>query len=150
MRKFTLVSAAALLSIVLVGVMAMSEPPDPRQNPNSLETVEEDGAKTQLDVLKKKLPGIMAAWLKDRSYLDKNYQAKLRVARRTSPTTAKVTFFLEYHDPKQPDARKSDELVSIFLSFCDGAWTATSVKATCDLLGRDQFLMLAIDEAGDK
>jgi hypothetical protein len=105
-------------------------------------------AAAKLSVLKKRLPTILADWNKKHSpYGDQDYNPKLRFIRRTSPTTAKITFLMEN---KSYDAPRN--LVSIYLSYCDGAWTTTRKEVEWQCSNVDwanhqlRYLMLAIDE----
>jgi hypothetical protein len=164
MRKYGLLLAAAVLILVVLFPLRSQQPAKPKPPPGLLSpatdgycalpaspTDARDEPLAKLEELKKRLPGIMATWLNDEINDGKNYQPKLRVARRTSQTTAKVTFSLEYHDSESHKVQFT-ELVSIYLSFCDGLWTTTEVKETRNFARPVEAhrLMLAIDESGNK
>jgi hypothetical protein len=111
-------------------------------------------AAEKLDVLKKHLPSMLEDWNKHNYFFgDDKHITKLRFIRCTSPTTAKLTFVLEY---KEEADRNSRQIVSIYLQYYDGAWTTTSKEVEWETSNpenanrRLHHLMLLIDEFGQK
>lgn len=102
-------------------------------------------AATKLNELKSKLPKLTEDWAK-RSF-DGPWPAdwtKVQVARRTSPTTAKITVLLSTN-------RDNESLVTMHLSYFEGAWTVVRHEAELRgfFAGREKYLlalMLAIDQ----
>jgi hypothetical protein len=121
-------------------------------------------AKAKLEVLKKRFPTIVATWVRKHSPVFSGlgegtyqYTAKVRFIRRTSATTAKITFALE--DPRElRDEDNTGGLVSIYLSYYDGLWTTTRMESVLGSRMKPylsdekvrRYLLLAIDEMGDK
>jgi hypothetical protein len=143
MLKYGLLAAMASLTLMFVS------PPKVRADPGQLE----DEAKAKLETLKKRFPGIVAAWHEEHG--EKDYKAKVAVFRRTGPTEAKATIRMEYTGPWNDRCPWCDNFVSIYLRYCDGAWTTTNFTATWNLQPEYRnrtvhFLLLAIDELGDK
>jgi hypothetical protein len=98
-----------------------------------------------LEELKKRLPGVVAAWAKEHWYKD---AVKVRLVRQIGPDEAKITLQCHY----QP---KYYELLTIYLRYYGGHWTTTRFDATWDAKDTHankavRFLMLAIDESGGK
>ena len=103
-------------------------------------------ARKGLESLRKRLPGVVAAWAKERWY--KGDPVRLRLVRRVGPAEAKLTL-------RMGDDPKTDELLTIYLRYHDGLWTTTRFESTWE--GRSsfndraaRFLMLGIDESGSK
>ena len=103
-------------------------------------------ARKGLEALRKRLPGVVASWAKERWHKDD--PVRLRLVRRVGPAEAKLTL-------RMGDDPKTDQLLTIYLRFHDGLWTTTRFESTWE--GRSsfndraaRFLMLAIDEAAEK
>ena len=88
--------------------------------------------------MKKRLPGILERWKKDHNPLpgvknwdgtELSYTITIRTGRRTSPTTAKITFLMEYNSVAAPALTEWAGIVSIYLSYFDGVWTSTGMEA---------------------
>jgi hypothetical protein len=159
MRRPRLSSAVAVLAlaVALVPTVVAAD-----------EKLEAEAA-AKLNQLKKRLPGILREWHKNYPPVreeqyglgepeQKPYKVtlKLRFVRRTSPTTAKITFLLETRWPELKIVN-TEQLISIYLSYYDGVWTTTGMEVagfTREVeYARDQvrrYLMLAIDELDEK
>src|SRR5262245_298845 len=99
-------------------------------------------AKQKLEILKKKMPDVVAKWVKGGGFA-----GSLRVAKQLDHNTAKLVYLLD-----QNGARP--EGFTIYLSFYNACWSTTHYKATwtdeshcVDLNRAVWLLMLAIDEA---
>jgi hypothetical protein len=144
MRQFT------SLSVVTTFVLAVVFVPNVVAESDKLDVE----AAEKLVVLKKRLPSILEDWNKSSNPFGRTDQnASVRFIRRTSPTTAKLTFVLEHK--KDPDAYPR-QIVSIYLHYFDQAWTTTSKDVDWETSNPEHAnrqlhrLMLAIDELGQK
>jgi hypothetical protein len=111
-------------------------------------------AREKFEALKKKLPDLVATWPKDSGRWYSDARMELKLARRTGPVEAKVTMFCQHFSQGQPDPN-SDQLLTVYLHYHDGAWTTTRFEGTWfpdnHFANRGaRFLMLAIDELGEK
>jgi hypothetical protein len=172
MRKCGLFLVAVVLTLAVVLRFGRSQPasslPSSSQGgPSPLAKVDDD-AGTKLEALKKRLPDMLAVWNKEHAPLGvfhyaepttNDYVTELRLVRRTSPTTAKITFLL-VDKGNRPGAGPDECSVSIYLSYYDGLWTTTGVEGAWGYVSGNEaeklngkvrrHLMLAIDEIGDK
>jgi hypothetical protein len=105
-----------------------------------------DDSRAKLESLRKRLPGVVAAWARERWH--KGDPVQLRLVRRVGPDEVKVTL-------RCGDDPKTDQLLTIYLRYHDGLWTTTRFESTWE--GRSsfndraaRFLMLAIDESASK
>src|SRR5215212_8856854 len=90
-----------------------------------------DLAKQRLEAFGKRLPAVVSDWAKDpanvlnRPYQDYTFKPEVRLLRRLAPERAKATLRFAASDRKRggrsPDY---DLMVTIFLCFQDGCWTA--------------------------
>ena len=110
-------------------------------------------ARARLEALKKRLPGIMAAWAKERWY--RSSKVEVRLVRRTGPAEARV-ILLSHHLGSDGRANpEHDEVLTVYLRYFEGAWTTTRFEATWSPGNHynnraTRFLMLAIDESEGK
>jgi hypothetical protein len=151
--KFCFIAAVASLSLGWA-VVRSHEPADSKAargldaqaSPRGSSPDDADEAKERLEALKKRLPDILTAWVKERVAFTTDdgepprcYDGKVKLVRRTSPTTAKFTFAIEHH------------LFTVTMNYCDGVWTTVgTLQGTANLEREGHYLMLAIDEAGGK
>lgn len=110
-------------------------------------------AKEKLEALKKKLPGVVRSWAKERWYTSETVEA--RVVRMLGPSQAKVVLMSRCANSKGEPDPQHDNVFTIFLDFYDGTWSATRFDATWPATSElrntpARFLMLAIDEAAEK
>jgi uncharacterized protein (TIGR03067 family) len=112
-----------------------------------------DEAQERLEALKKQLPALLRKY---GEYDDSNDDYVVRIARRTSPTQAKIVI-------ADRSGFTPDSGLMIYLGFCDGHWTTVRHEGTGDFgpqlantsLGQREAemvhrLMRAIDEASDR
>jgi hypothetical protein len=110
-------------------------------------------AKEKLEALKKRLPDIVSSWAKERWYQTETVE--VRVVRMLGPTQAKVVLLSQASDDQGGRKPYQDKVFTIFLDFYDGIWSSTRFDASWPATNHFEnssvrFLMLAIDEAGEK
>jgi hypothetical protein len=140
MKRCILLPAIALVALTALTAAAAPAPTDGR-------------AKERLEALKKRLPGVVAAWAKERWY--RSNKVEVRVVRRLGPAEAKVSILSRSFHSDGTRTRHDDAVLTIHLRYYDGAWTTTHFdgtwSATNDFNSRAaRFLMLAIDESEGK
>jgi hypothetical protein len=112
-------------------------------------------AQRTLQALKKRLPGVLKKWAKSRIYSGGPFSVRtvLRRLRATGPAEAKVTVGI-YLDTEKEKAAEPDYLLTVFLKYHAGLWTAVrfewSSTANKAWLKAAHFLLDAIDEAAAK
>jgi hypothetical protein len=116
----------------------------------------------ELEKLKKRMPDIVAAWMKKEgaSFVaplpGSSYTPELRLLRRISPDRAKGVILLAAIAATGKRNEECDEILSVFLSYQDGCWTTERIETVAHRLDHWQHrlflarLMLAIDEASEK
>ena len=143
---------AALLGVVILlpagfwpsVTVGFPGPPKDRRPGGELRAPADDG-RAKFEALKKRLPGIVSAWAKT-AWLT---EPKLRLARRTSPTDAKIIFVA------RPAVRDDDSdcIFSLYLRYYDGAWTTMRWEAGGEVISQARVgtymvkLALAVDES---
>ncbi len=144
-------SAVTYWFLALLGLLTFAGPaqtvPAPKESQAALE---------QLEKLKKRLPGLVAEWQKAGRWVFPSDICEVKLVRRLSPVQAKITIGVSgvstRTGQREPD---SDQLLTIYIQFFEGSWTTTRFEATWGKDGDNhdksaRFLMLAIDEAGEK
>jgi hypothetical protein len=95
---------------------------------------EEQLAKAKLDTLKKKLPETLTDAVNKSERWSMKYEATVQSLRLIGPTEAKLTVRLEAFSRDQngtlEKAPVSDEILVIYLTFYDGAWTTRRFDGT--------------------
>jgi hypothetical protein len=112
---------------------------------------EERLARESLGALKKKLPGVVAAWAKRRL---PEYKPEVRIVRWVGDRDVKVRILLNYDDGRNRFPGE-DQVLTVLLHYHAGYWGAEVVQPSWppkeDQLNRAaHFLLLAIDEAAEK
>ena len=168
MRKYGLLHAAGILMLIVLFPVRSQQPAKPKPPPGLLSPAADGNCAlpasptdareeplAKLEELKKRLPGIIATWLKNRIAFAENYTPNIRVIRRIAPDKAKITFVMEYGQAKS-ETLDRDGIMTIYLTYCDGIWTTTGFDADWEeqnaerLKGHALWLMHAIDESGNK
>jgi hypothetical protein len=95
---------------------------------------EEQLAKAKLETLKKKLPETLTDGVNKSERWSMKYEATVQSLRLIGPTEAKLTVRLEAFARDQngtlEKAPPSDEILVIYLTFYDGAWTTRRFEGT--------------------
>lgn len=95
---------------------------------------EEQLAKAKLETLKKKLPETLTDAVNKSERWSMKYEATVQSLRLIGPTEAKLTVRLEALSRDQngtlEKAPASDEILVIYLTFYDGAWTTRRFDGT--------------------
>jgi hypothetical protein len=118
-------------------------------------------AKEKLEALRKRLPALVSDWLKKegKQYLISDQWAckpELRVLRQIGPDRAKAVILFEVSNDEGERALHRDILLTVFLTYHDACWTTerfeTARRGDSAASSNPTFsyLMLAIDEAGEK
>jgi hypothetical protein len=136
----------ALLAVLLAGPFAAAaQAPAPDRE-----------AKVKLEALKKRLPGVLDAWMKahplrgttgDRTFWKE--VLVLRRARLVASAEAKLTFY-SYRETGGVRATTPSHILTVFLKYHDGLWTTTSYRGGDPYPRGVDFLLDAIDEAAEK
>ncbi len=155
-------AAIGLVVLLIAGAWtatttAFPEPATTRK-PEGEPTGKEDDAQVKLDAIKKQLPSIASRGCESGLIRE----PKVRLARRTSPTEAKITLVAKTPtvsaEPGEPEHPGADCFFVIYLRYFDGAWTTIRWEADyCDSGSQKtpfrpyiQKLTLAIDEIDGK
>ncbi len=109
--------------------------------------------KQKLEALKKKLPGVLEAWLKNRRPY--TFAAVLRRVRVLGASEAKVVIHVHDFDGNGKVEELPALILTVYLSYYDGLWTATRFQwsepdISSGMTKAAHFLMDAIDEAAEK
>lgn len=113
-------------------------------------------AKEKLEVLKKRLPAVLEAWAKESQIgYPFIYIPVLRRVRAIGNAEAKVVIFLHYRDDQGEVKDKVDYILTVYITYYEGLWTAIRVQGSHPEGNRSwthatQMLMDAIDEAAEK
>jgi hypothetical protein len=113
-------------------------------------------AKEKLEALKKRLPVVLDAWVKERSVTQSvNLIPVLRRVRLIGDGQAKVVVHLHSRNEAGQASDSALFMVTIYLSFYDGLWTTTrfewgGYRREKRWEESTPFLMDAIDEAAEK
>lgn len=108
-------------------------------------------ARRKLEALKKKLPNLLKTW--NKSYIGQP-QVTVRRLRLIGDGQAKLVIGLDERE-RAADTSPPNHLLTIYLTYYDGLWTATGFQLSDTILGNQtdkaaHFLMDAIDEAAEK
>jgi hypothetical protein len=116
-----------ILALILVTAFAPFARTAPAQT-------EEQLAKAKLETLKKKLPETLTDGVNKSERWSMKYEATVQSLRLIGPTEAKLTVRLEASSRDQngtlEKAPASDEVLVIYLTFYDGAWTTRRFEGT--------------------
>jgi hypothetical protein len=153
------IHAAAVLALALLICPRLESAPAP---------ADEIAAKSRLETLRKKLPGVLEESVNKSDKWTRQFEASLQSLRMIGPNEAKLTIKLSAISNTGTKDTQHDEVVVVYLSCYDATWTTRRFEASWNELdpavgrgggggirgngnGRGvRFLMAAIDEATEK
>lgn len=113
-------------------------------------------AKEKLETLKKWLPAVLEAWVKERQIGHPlAYDPILRRVRAIGDAEVKVVVHLHLRGGDGKLRERADYTLSVYLAYHDGLWTAVRFQSSFgdhykSWTNAIHFLMDAIDEAAEK
>lgn len=153
------IHAAAVLALALLICHRVESAPAPN---------DEIAAKSRLETLRKKLPGVLEESVNKSDKWTRQFEATVQSLRMIGPNEAKLTIKLSAISNTGTKDTQHDEVVVVYLSCYDATWTTRRFEASWNELdpaigrgggggirgngnGRGvRFLMAAIDEVTEK